>query len=65
MLFEIATNPPGFTVDEKPEELGTKLQLPLWLESDRKNLEKLLPKVNQSSLLATTREKEIKEKKIE
>jgi glyoxalase family protein len=65
VLFEIATNPPGFTVDEKPEELGTKLQLPLWLESDRKNLEKLLPKVNQSSILATTREKEIKEKKIE
>src|SRR5215217_1289773 len=54
VLFEIATNPPGFTVDEKPEELGTKLQLPLWLESDRKNLEKLLPKVNQSSILATT-----------
>jgi glyoxalase family protein len=65
VLFEIATNPPGFTVDEKPEELGTKLQLPLWLESDRKNLEKLLPKVNQSSILATTREKEMKEKKIE
>ena len=45
VLFEIATNPPGFTIDEKPEELGTKLQLPSWLEPDRKSLEKLLPQL--------------------
>ena len=46
ILFEIATNPPGFTIDEKEEELGTHLMLPKWLESVRKDLEKVLPKVN-------------------
>lgn len=45
VLFEIATNPPGFTIDEKKEELGTHLMLPKWLESLRKDLEKVLPKV--------------------
>jgi glyoxalase family protein len=46
VLFEIATNPPGFTIDEKVEELGTHLMLPRWLESVRKDLEKVLPRVN-------------------
>ena len=45
VLFEIATNPPGFTIDEKVEELGTHLMLPSWLESIRKDLEKVLPAV--------------------
>jgi glyoxalase family protein len=45
VLFEIATNPPGFTIDEKKEELGTHLMLPIWLEPMRKDLEKVLPKV--------------------
>src|SRR5918912_4258924 len=45
VLFEIATNPPGFTVDEKEEELGTHLTLPKWLEPMRKDLEKVLPPV--------------------
>lgn len=43
VLFEIATDPPGFTVDEPPEQLGTKLQLPPWLESNRPKIEKILP----------------------
>jgi glyoxalase family protein len=46
ILFEIATNPPGFDVDEKPKELGTHLVLPPWLEPDRESLERVLPKVN-------------------
>jgi len=50
ILFEIATDPPGFTVDQKEEELGQKLLLPDWLESDRRNLEKVLPKINIPSL---------------
>jgi glyoxalase family protein len=54
VLFEIATNPPGFTVDEKQEELGARLMLPPWLESDRNNLQKLLPKLNLPSLRTTT-----------
>jgi len=45
VLFEIATNPPGFTVDEKAEELGTHLTLPKWLEPMRKDLERVLPPV--------------------
>ncbi len=45
VLFEIATNPPGFTVDEKLEELGTHLVLPPWLESMRGDLERILPPV--------------------
>lgn len=54
VLFEIATNPPGFTIDEKQEELGTHLMLPPWLESDRNNLQKLLPQLNLPSLRTTT-----------
>jgi glyoxalase family protein len=46
VLFEIATNPPGFMTDEKAEELGTHLVLPPWLESMRKDLEKILPQVD-------------------
>jgi glyoxalase family protein len=45
VLFEIATYPPGFMVDETEEELGTHLSLPPWFESVRPDLEKLLPQV--------------------
>jgi glyoxalase family protein len=45
VLFEIATNNPGFTVDESLEELGTSLVLPPWLESVRGELLKILPPV--------------------
>jgi glyoxalase family protein len=34
-LVEIATDGPGFAVDEAQEELGRTLQLPGWLEEDR------------------------------
>src|SRR5712692_4383114 len=43
VLFEIATDPPGFTVDERPEQLGSALKLPPWLESARAALEDALP----------------------
>ena len=43
VLFEIATEPPGFTIDETIEELGTGLHLPWWLESGRSQIEKILP----------------------
>jgi glyoxalase family protein len=43
VLFEIATDPPGFTVDEPLDELGTHLKLPPWLEAARKELEGVLP----------------------
>ncbi len=43
VLFEIATDPPGFTTDETLNRLGTSLKLPPWLEAARPELEKLLP----------------------
>jgi glyoxalase family protein len=43
VLFEIATDPPGFSVDESPETLGLKLMLPEWLEPHRPVLEATLP----------------------
>jgi len=45
VLFEIATEPPGFSVDEKLEELGTHLRLPPWMESTRSQIEKILPPI--------------------
>jgi hypothetical protein len=33
-------------IDEKAEDLGTGLVLPPWLESVRKDLEKVLPRVH-------------------
>jgi glyoxalase family protein len=45
VLFEIATEPPGFTLDEKLKELGTHLQLPPWMESARSQIEKILPPI--------------------
>ncbi len=42
-LFEVATDPPGFTVDEGSEELGTQLMLPPQYEPARAKIEALLP----------------------
>ena len=30
VLFEIVTDPPGFTIDQKIEDLGERLMLPKW-----------------------------------
>ena len=43
ILFEIATDPPGFAIDEAPEALGSRLQLPPWLESARQRVLAVLP----------------------
>jgi glyoxalase family protein len=45
ILFEIATEPPGFTADETLEQLGQKLKLPKRLEPHRAQIERLLPKL--------------------
>ena len=45
VLFEIATEPPGFTLDEKLEELGMHLRLPPWMESARSQIEQILPPI--------------------
>lgn len=46
ILFEIATDGPGFTADEKPELLGTALSLPPFLEPQRMNIEQNLPRLD-------------------
>ncbi len=43
ILFELATDSPGFTVDEPLVGLGSRLQLPGWLEPERRKLERVLP----------------------
>jgi glyoxalase family protein len=45
VLFEIATDPPGFTKDEPVATLGTDLKLPPWLEPERKKIEGILPSI--------------------
>lgn len=43
VLFEIATDPPGFAVDEPEAALGSRLMLPPWLEPKRALVEARLP----------------------
>jgi glyoxalase family protein len=45
VLFEIATDGPGFTVDETVESLGTSLSLPPWFQVRRDRLEETLPPI--------------------
>jgi glyoxalase family protein len=43
ILFEIATDAPGFAVDEAPEALGQALKLPKQFQHARRQIESLLP----------------------
>ena len=43
ILFEFATDGPGFDRDESVEQLGSALKLPPWLEDDRERIESQLP----------------------
>jgi glyoxalase family protein len=45
VLFELATDPPGFAIDEPAESLGESLKLPSWLEPQRKEIEEVLPPI--------------------
>jgi glyoxalase family protein len=45
VLFELATDNPGFTKDEPLDELGTHLKLPKQYENARKEIEKILPEL--------------------
>ena len=51
VLFEIATDPPGFTVDEPYESLGRDLKLPDQYESMRSEIEGRLPKLQANRKL--------------
>jgi glyoxalase family protein len=50
ILFEIATDPPGFTIDENATDLGEHLKLPPWLEPYRDELEHRLPELHLPKL---------------
>ncbi|MCS6938818.1 MAG: ring-cleaving dioxygenase [Roseiflexaceae bacterium] len=43
VLFEVATDSPGFAIDEPVEQLGTGLKLPAWLEPRRASIAAILP----------------------
>lgn len=45
VLFEVATDPPGFAIDEPVEKLGEALKLPIWLEKYRAEIAKALPPI--------------------
>jgi len=47
VLFEIATDQPGFTVNESAEELGSRLVLPPWFETQRAEIEAFLPPIRR------------------
>ncbi len=46
VLFEIATDPPGFAIDEPADKLGEALKLPPIYESRRAEIEAALPKLD-------------------
>ena len=49
VLFELATDPPGFAADEPAESLGASLKLPAWLEPRREAIERRLPELRPPS----------------
>jgi glyoxalase family protein len=50
ILFEIATNPPGFAIDETVANLGTSLKLPAWYEPRRAQIEAGLPVIHTAAI---------------
>jgi glyoxalase family protein len=46
VLFELATDGPGFAVDEDPQHLGEALVLPPWFAASRREIEAGLPPLN-------------------
>lgn len=52
VLFELATDAPGFAVDEAPEKLGTSLKLPAQYENSRAEIERNLPPVQLPGVAA-------------
>jgi len=53
VLFELATDGPGFTVDEPRERLGEQLRLPKQYEPHRAEIESVLPRIHLPTASAT------------
>jgi glyoxalase family protein len=51
VLFEVATDGPGFQVDEPSESLGEKLVLPPWFEEHRAQIEAALPALRPATIV--------------
>lgn len=49
VLFEIATDAPGFAADEPADKLGQTLKLPAWYEQHRENINASLPHIKLAS----------------
>ncbi|WP_339190317.1 ring-cleaving dioxygenase [Paenibacillus sp. FSL R5-0490] len=54
ILFEIATDPPGFAKDEPADSLGQKLMLPEWFEKYRPQIEDNLQPIVVRTLVPAT-----------
>jgi glyoxalase family protein len=52
VIFEIATDAPGFSIDEAQDALGEMLKLPAWLEPHRSRIEAALPKLDLARAVA-------------
>lgn len=52
VLFELATDGPGFAIDEPAATLGEQLVLPPWLEPRRREIEAGLPPLHQPRVVA-------------
>ncbi len=55
VLFELATDGPGFGVDEDPAHLGESLVLPPWLEPRRQEIEAVLPRLTPPNPMEAAR----------
>jgi glyoxalase family protein len=53
ILFEVATDGPGFLIDESPDELGESLKLPPMYESARAEIERVLPAIQLQHVAAS------------
>ena len=52
IIFEVATDEPGFAVDEPQATLGEALQLPDFLEPHRREIEAVLPPLETAAVAA-------------
>jgi glyoxalase family protein len=57
LLLEIATDGPGFAVDEEPDALGRELQLPAWMEPDREEIQSRLRPLGLQEVELVSQEK--------
>ena len=55
VLFELATDGPGFAVDEAAHALGESLVLPPWLETQRSQIQAILPVLSYPPALPAAR----------